>query len=188
MRLPLIVALSCFALSAGDFPPGSKLPQSTLFDHGKSVVIRPSAAKITALIFVSTRCEVTESYAERLQQLYADYAGKSVQFMFIDSNAPEAVAEIDVYGNAHGWKFKVFRDESNRLADVLNAQVTPEVFLFDQDGTLAYHGRVDDARIVKNVKTNDTRSALDAMLSGTKPPSAETKAFGCTITRAVKKN
>lgn len=186
MRLPFVLVLSCFALSAAEFPPGSKLPEATLMDHGKPITIRPAAAKVTALIFVSTRCEVTESYSERLQQLYADYVGRNVEFMFVDANAPESIAEVDAYGKSHGWKFKVYKDESNRLADKLNAQVTPEVFLFDKAGTLVYHGRVDDSRNFQNIKTKDTRTALDAVLSGGAIPTAETKAFGCTITRASK--
>ena len=186
MRLPFVLVLSSFALSAGEFPLGSKLPEASIMDHGKPVTIHPSPAKATALIFVSTRREVTESYSERLQQLYTDYADKNVQFAFVDANAPESVAEVDTYAKAHGWKFKVYKDESNRLADKLNAQVTPEVFLFDKTGTLVYHGRVDDSRSLKNVKRQDTRTALDAVLADRTIPAAETKAFGCTITRASK--
>lgn len=186
MRLPFVLVLSSFALSAGEFPPGSKLPDATLMDHGKPITIRPAAAKVTALIFVSTRCEVTESYSERLQQLYADYVGRNVEFVFVDANASESIAEVDAYGKSHRWKFKVYKDESNRLADKLNAQVTPEVFLFDKTATLVYHGRVDNSRNFQNIKTKDARTALDAVLSGGTIPTAETKAFGCTITRASK--
>lgn len=161
----------------------TKLSEVTLSDHGKPVTIRSAEAKVTAVVFVSTTCEVTGSYSNRLQQLYADYAGKNVQFVFVDANAPESFADMDAYIKAKNWKFRVYKDESNRLADRLDAHVTPEVFLFDKAGNLQYHGRVDDSRNSAKVNSTDARAALDAILSGHVVPVAETKAFGCTISR-----
>jgi hypothetical protein len=126
---------------------------------------------------------VTAAYSARLEQLYADYFTKKVQLVFVDSNANESVADVDTYSKAQGWKFRVYKDDSNRLADKLDAHVTPEVFLFDRAGTLRYHGRVDDSRPGTKIASTDTRIALDAMLSGKPVPVAETKAFGCTISR-----
>lgn len=186
MRLTTVLMFSCLAM-ASEFPVGSKLPDLALNDHGKAVTIRAGKAQATALIFVSATCEVTESYSDRLKRLDADYSAKNVDFAFIDANDPESAAQIDAYAKAHGWKFKVYKDDSNRLADTLDAHVTPEVFLFDKGGILAYRGRVDDSRNALNVKTIDARTALDAVLSGKTPPVTETKAFGCTITRAKQK-
>jgi hypothetical protein len=58
------------------------------------------------------------------------------------------------------------------------------VFLFDRTGTLIYHGRIDDSRDLANVKSQDLRLTLDAVLAGQPVPVANTKAFGCTIKRA----
>lgn len=161
----------------------TSLPETTLSDHGKSVTIHSADAPVTAYIFVSSTCEVTAAYSARLEQLYADYAGKKVQFVFVDSNANETAADMDVYSKAQGWKFRVLKDDANRLADKLDAHVTPEVYLFDKAGNLKYHGRVDDSRPGTKITSTDTRVALDAMLSGKPVPVAETKAFGCTIAR-----
>ncbi|MEZ2346419.1 redoxin domain-containing protein [Terriglobus sp. RCC_193] len=161
----------------------TQLPETTLTDHGKPVTIHSADAPVTALIFVSTTCEVTAAYSARLEELFADYSGKKVQFVFVDSNANETTADVDTYSRARGWKFRVYQDEANRLADKLDAHVTPEVYLFDKTGTLRYHGRVDDSRPGTKITSRDTRTALDALLSGKPVPVAETKAFGCTISR-----
>jgi hypothetical protein len=116
--------------------------------------------------------------------VYRDYANRGVQFAFVNSNANESVAEIDEHAKASNFGFKVFKDVNNVLADHLNAQFTPEVFVFDNAGTLVYHGRIDDSRDVANVKSQDFRATLDAVLAGKPVAAPDTKAFGCTIKRA----
>jgi len=159
------------------------LTETVLTDHGSPVTIRFADAPVTAVIFVSSTCEVTAAYSARLEQLFADYSSKKVQFVFVDANANETAADIDAYVRSKGWTFHVYKDDSNRLADQLDAHVTPEVFLFDKAGELRYHGRVDDSRPGTNITSKDARDALDAMLSGKPVPVSETKALGCTISR-----
>lgn len=159
------------------------LAETVLTDHGNPVTIRFADAPITAVIFVSSTCEVTAAYSARLERMFADYSPKKVQFVFVDANANETPADVDAYVKAKGWTFRVYKDDSNRLADQLDAHVTPEVFLFNKAGELRYHGRVDDSRSGTNITSKDTRDALDAMLSGKRVPVAETKALGCGISR-----
>jgi hypothetical protein len=183
--LPAIL-LTCGLAAAGEFPVGTKLPAINVSDHGAPAVIKPSGAKATAVLFVSTNCPVSNAYNERMNAVYRDYSARGVQFAFVNSNANEAVTEIDEHAKAHGFAFKVYKDAENVLADTLNAQFTPEVFVFDQTGTLVYHGRIDDTRELANVKSRDFRAALDAVLAGKAVAVSNTKAFGCTIKRAKK--
>lgn len=180
MRSALAALLVCGTLAAGEFPVGSKIEQIQL--GGK--VVKPSEAKATAVVFVSTKCPVSNAYNERFKELYRDYSGKNVQFVFVNANANEPESEIAAHSKANGFAFQVYKDTNNQLADKLNAQYTPEVFLFDSKGTLVYHGRIDDSREVPGIKSRDARVALDAVLAGSAVPVAETKAFGCTIKRA----
>ena len=62
------------------------------------------------------------------------------------------------------------------------ATKTPEAFLFDANGKLAYHGAIDDNSEDANaVKSHYLKDALEAVLSGKPVPMAETKALGCGI-------
>jgi hypothetical protein len=183
MRSAVAALLFCGALVAGEFPVGSKLDNIKVTDHGKATTINPSGAKATAVVFVSTECPVSNAYNERFTELYRAYDGKGVQFAFVNANSTESVSAIDSHAKSHSFPFTVYKDENNVLADKLNAQYTPEVFLFDSTGKLVYHGRIDDSRELSNVKSKDTRAALDAMLAGKAVPTAETKAFGCAIKR-----
>lgn len=171
---------------AADFTVGSRIGDITLKDNDNSVVLSPSKAAATAVIFVSTTCPVSNAYNDRMSRLYSDYKGKGVQFAFVNSNVDESSADIDEHTKANKLSYKALKDPGNVLADRFGAQMTPEVFLFDRSGVLQYHGFVDDAKNEQRVHVQGARKALDALLAGKTPELKETKAFGCTIKRVRK--
>jgi len=80
-----------------------------------------------------------------------------------------------------GFNFPYIRDETQSLAKALSAVCTPEVFVFDGERKLVYHGRIDDNKDPTKVTTHDLRNALDAITGGKKPAVAETRPFGCSV-------
>jgi thioredoxin-related protein len=186
MRVFAMLVAASASLVAGEFPIGSQVSDIRVTDHGAPAVIRPAAAKATAIVFVSVECPVSNAYNERMAAIYKDYSGKDVQFAFVNANEQESQAAADDHAKQHNLGFKVYKDVNNVLADQFNAQNTPEVFLFDHSGKLVYHGRIDDSRELSNVKSKDFRAALDAVLAGQPVSVANTKQFGCTIKRAKK--
>jgi hypothetical protein len=84
--------------------------------------------------------------------------------------------------NEKGFNFPYPFDESQAVARVYGAERTPEVFVFDKQGQLRYHGAIDDNYDNPGaVKDHYLRAALDAVL-GVKPlPVRETQPVGCTI-------
>ena len=183
MRFTLAALIASAVVFGAEFPTGSKLDSLTL-SSGPQISF--SSAKATAVVFVSTQCPVSNAYNDRMSELYRDYSSKGVQFVFVNANQNESAAEIEAHTKSSGFAFKVHRDDGSALADRLNAQYTPEVFVFDSKGVLAYHGRIDDSRELARVTKKDTRAALDAMIAGQSVAVADTKAFGCTIKRAKK--
>ena len=186
----MLVILS-FAASAGTparLEVGAKAPEFTLKDaNGKSHSLNQHlSSKYVALIFVSTRCPVSNAYNQRMINLQADYASKGVTFLGINSNVKEDVEEIREHADKSGFKFAILKDVDNIVADQYGASVTPEVYVVDGKGELRYHGRIDDSRDAEDISSQDLRVALDALLSGKEVARAETKAFGCSIKRAKK--
>jgi protein-disulfide isomerase len=145
-----------------------------------------TAGKITAVVFIATQCPISNDYNGRMKALYAAYAPKGVQFVFVNSNSTEPAADVAAHARQHGFDFPVYKDHGNKEADRFDAQVTPEVYVFDKTGTLAYHGAIDDQRNEERVTKKPLSAALDAMLAGKPVPAAEHKAFGCTIKRVKK--
>ncbi|HYY43419.1 MAG TPA: thioredoxin family protein [Pyrinomonadaceae bacterium] len=139
----------------------------------------------TVLIFIATKCPVSNGYNERMEKLAQDYRTKGINVVGINANVTEPASEVKSHAAAKHLTFTILKDEGSKLADRLGAQRTPEVFFLDADNRLVYHGRIDNAQNPANVTANDLRDALDAVLAGKPVAKGEAKAFGCSIKRAA---
>jgi peroxiredoxin len=164
---------------------GSKagdVPFTTL--DGKPVSLYRFAGQHgTLLIFIATRCPVSNDYNQRMAELARDYIARGYAVVGVNANRNEPPEEVARHASEKGFGFTIVKDPDNRVADLFGASVTPEAYLFDTSWTLRYHGRIDDSRNPANITTRDLRAALDAVAEGKPVPVAETKAFGCTIKR-----
>jgi peroxiredoxin len=161
--------------------PDFQLPRA---DNGKmESVYGDRKQKVTVVMFIATRCPVSNAYNERMRTIAQEYMAKGVRFVGINSNVIEPTPEVAEHAKQHGFPFPVLKDEGNKIADRFNAQFTPEIFVMDAKGVLRYHGRIDDSQNPANITSHDLRDTLDALLAGKNLPRAETKAFGCTIKR-----
>ncbi len=188
-RLAVVAAAGLAAAlpAAGAVAIGEKLQPFKLNDAtGKSVDLAGfQGRKAVVLMFIATQCPVSNAYNDRMASLAREYGAKGVAFVGINSNRQESVEEIAGHAAQHGFGFPVLKDVGNVQADRFGAQVTPEIYVYDPGWVLRYHGRIDDDRSGANVKSQDLRNALDAVLAGQPVPVAETKAFGCTIKRVA---
>lgn len=157
-----------------------RLPDAAGREHALSS-LRGKAG--TVIIFVSTRCPVSNMYNERMQKLAEDYKSKGVAVVGINSNAPEPAPEIKQHAAEKGLTFPILKDSGARIADRLGATRTPEAFFLDAQNRLVYHGALDNAQNPVMVNTHHLRNALDAVLAGKPVERPEVKAFGCTIKR-----
>jgi peroxiredoxin len=157
------------------------LPDTDGKDHSLSSLKGKNG---TVLFFVATKCPVSNAYNERMEKLALDYKAKGVNVIGINSNAPELAAEVKSHAAASKLTFTILKDGGNKIADMFGATVTPEAFFLDANNKLVYRGRIDNARDVSQVVSNDLRDALDAALAGKPIAKSTATAFGCTIKRA----
>ncbi|MBV9924531.1 MAG: thioredoxin family protein [Acidobacteria bacterium] len=141
-------------------------------------------SKGTVLIFIATRCPVSNGYNERMAKLAADYKARGVNVVGINSNSTEPADEVKKHAAEKGLAFPILKDSNNKIADRFNAQVTPEAYLLDASGKLVYHGRIDNSRNGEAITASELREAIDATLAGKAVEKTEVKAFGCSIKRA----
>jgi|ERR1043166_7568115 peroxiredoxin len=137
----------------------------------------------TVLIFMATRCPVSNGYNERMEKLATDYAPRGVNVVGINANATEPVEEVRQHAQEKGLTFTILKDAGSHVADRFDAQVTPEAYLLDAAGKLVYHGPIDNARDPEKITSNYLRDAVEAVLSGKPVQKSEAKAFGCSIKR-----
>lgn len=180
--MSMVTSAKGSVLAVGDklTPFALKDVQGHLLDL--AAVAPPKAA---VLIFIATRCPVSNAYNSRMEALARDYVSRGVLFVGINANRQESIAEVAEHARSQGLTFPVLKDENNVQADRLGAQFTPEAYVFDSSWTLRYHGRIDDSRDEAAVTRTDLRLALDAVLAGQPVATPETKAFGCTIKRVT---
>jgi peroxiredoxin Q/BCP len=154
---------------------------------GKEVTVGNWAAdgnKATVVMFIATKCPVSNSYNTRMADLANTFSARNVRFIGINANKAELSSEVADHAKKHNFSFPVLKDANNVIADRFDARVTPEVYVIDDKGVLRYHGRVDDSQKETDVKSKDLQAALNAVLAGQPVPVKETIAFGCTIKRA----
>jgi peroxiredoxin len=174
-------------LRAQEFKLGSPVSDFQVRDlDGKPVAFSSLKGPVTVVTFIATQCPVSNSYNQRMTDLYKNYTPKNVKFIFVNANRSEPASEVRDHARRVGFPFAVYKDPDNVLADRFDAQVTPESFVIDSSGIIRYHGSIDDNMNEGRVRTQRLRAALDALLAGKPVPSTETKAFGCTIKRIRK--
>ncbi|HWR54545.1 MAG TPA: redoxin domain-containing protein [Bryobacteraceae bacterium] len=179
--LAATIAAQEFKLGAkvADFPLQSTTGETVQFDSLKGPV--------TVITFVSTECPVSNAYNERMASLYNEYGTKGVKFVFINSNSNEPAAKVAEHASKN-FPFAVYKDDANTVADRFGATVTPEVFVMDKNGTVVYHGSIDDSQEPARVTQHRLKGALDSVLAGRTVATPESKAFGCTIKRVKKQS
>ncbi|MGH7724889.1 MAG: thioredoxin family protein [Candidatus Eiseniibacteriota bacterium] len=155
---------------------------------GKEVTIAQAAGKKgTLVVFSCNACPWVKKWEDRIAALGNEYSKKGVGVIIINSNDPAKNAEdgYDVMvtrAKSKKFAFPYVVDATSDVARAFGASRTPEVFLFDAQGKLVYHGAVDDnADNAKAVKDAYLDNALASVVSGKPVTLAETKSMGCTI-------
>ena len=168
-------------VAIGAVVPDFKLPDADGTEHTLASLKGKSG---TVVIFIATQCPVSNAYNERMQKLADDYRAKGVNVIGINSNSTEPAAEIKTHAAEKGLTFAILKDPNNKIADRLDAQVTPEAYFLDAAGKLVYRGRIDNSRNGDSITNTELRDAIEATLAGKPVEKTEAKAFGCSIERA----
>ena len=167
-------------VALGAVVPDFTLPDADGHEHALASLKGKSG---TVLIFIATRCPVSNGYNARMEKLAEDYAARGVNVVGINANSTEPIEEVKQHAKEKGLTFTILKDKGNVIADRFDAQVTPEAYLLDASGKLVYHGPIDNARNPEAVTANYLRDAIEAVLAGKPVEKSEAKAFGCTIKR-----
>ncbi len=143
-------------------------------------------APVLALVQSCNHCPYVQAWEGRMMAIQRDYADRGFRLVAINSNDAESYPEdsfdeMKTRAERLGFNFDYLYDEEQSVARALDAQRTPEVYLFDRDRRLVYHGAIDDSRDEGDVRRHYLREAIEAALAGQEPPEAETPAVGCSV-------
>ncbi|MCB1214440.1 MAG: thioredoxin family protein [Deltaproteobacteria bacterium] len=143
--------------------------------------------KALVVLFICNHCPYVQAIEDRLIQLRRDYESKGVQLIGICSNDASNYPEDAPPKLLKRWQekhygFPYLIDETQEVAKAYGAVCTPDLYVYDQDFKLAYHGCLDDSwQKPEEVKKRHLAEALDALLAGAKPASEQPASMGCSI-------
>ena len=157
-----------------------KLPDADGAQHTLNSLKGKNGAVI---IFIATRCPVSNGYNDRMEKLAQDYQSKGINVIGINSNSTEPASEVKSHAAEKHLTFAILKDDGNKIADRFGANHTPEAYVIDASGKLVYHGRINNSQNTANITSNDLRDALDATLAGKPIQKTTSVAFGCSIKR-----
>lgn len=174
-------------------PIGWKAPNFQLWDPlaqkniSLTEIVKPNGV---AVVFICNHCPYVIHILEKLTSVLNDCLAKNIGAVAISSNdetqypedAPEKMA---VMATKMNFLFPYLYDQSQETAIAYNATCTPDLFLFDHQQKLYYHGQFDSARPGNKIIVSgaDFLGGIENMLAGKKPPPLkEQKAsLGCNI-------
>ena len=179
--------------STGGLALGSTVPAAVAKTQmknvdGKMLSLADSTGKAgTLVVFTCNHCPFAKAWEQRIVELGNTYAAKGVGVVLVNANDPtthpdDGFEQMQARAKSLGMKVPYVVDDTSGVARAFGASVTPEAFLFDKSGKLAYHGTIDDNRQEPDkVKARYLKDALDAVVAGKKPAVPETKGLGCGI-------
>lgn len=164
--------------------PDFKLPST---DGGEVSSKDMQNGKPFLVMFLCNHCPYVKAIEDRLIQLGRELVEWNVPVVAICSNDAEEYPE-DSFENlkkrAHEklYPFPYLHDETQEVAKAFGAVCTPDFFLFDAQGKLAYRGRLDDSwKDASRVRRQELREAIRQLLQGHAAPTEQVPSMGCSI-------
>jgi thiol-disulfide isomerase/thioredoxin len=171
-------------------PLGTEMPGFSLTDavDGRVLTDEDFADRPAVLVmFICNHCPYVKHVLPEIGRLARDYVPRGVGVVAINSNdtaryPQDAPPNMKRLAESEGWGFPFLLDGDQDVAKAFRAACTPDFFLFDADGRLAYRGQLDDSRPGgREPDGADLRTAIDAVLAGEPPPAEQTPSVGCNI-------
>ena len=171
-------------------PLGTPIPEFSLPDtlSGRSVSSRELLGEPSVVVFICNHCP----FVKHIQRGLAEFGGfcdeRGVKMVAISSNdvathPDDAPDKMAVLAREAGYVFPYLYDESQDVATAFRAACTPDLYIFDAQGKLAYRGQFDASRPGNGVPVTgeDARAAVQALVLGELPSPEQKPSVGCNI-------
>jgi hypothetical protein len=174
-------------LSLGTALPPVVLPNAV--DGTQVDVTKLAHGKMGALVaFICNHCPFVVHLRRELVAVAHEAMDRGFAVVAINSNDADSYPQDGPGPKARlakdeKWRFPFLFDASQDVARAFKAECTPDLYLFDAAGKLAYRGQFDDSRPSngKPVTGRDLRAAIDALAQGRSPSEDQKPSVGCNI-------
>lgn len=171
-------------------PLGRQMPEFKLLNvvdnkmfDSKNAIIKHGII----IMVICNHCPYVIHYHNQLKKLVSDY-NQSLNFIAISSNNIETHPQdspqmmSDLFRKLK-FTFPYLYDDTQEVAKLLNAECTPEFYLYDKFKKLVYRGRLDGSSPGNDLEIDgkDLRSAINALISGKSINGKQFPSMGCNI-------
>jgi peroxiredoxin len=169
---------------------GTQAPDFTLQStDGETVSLADfEAAPALLVAFTCQHCPYVQHIEDSLGQLTAELSARGLATVAICANDADAYPADAPERLAHqrqraAWAFPYLVDADQSVALEYGAACTPDLFLFDAERRLAYHGAFDRSRPGNDVPVTGelVRDAVERVLAGQPVPEPHVPCLGCSI-------
>jgi peroxiredoxin len=142
---------------------------------------------VLVVLFICNHCPYVQAVEDRIIALRRDYEARGVQLIGICANDPTDYPDDRPQKLLERWRAKDYGfpylvDDTQDVARAFDAVCTPDIYVYDRERKLAYHGRIDDNwQQPGKVRRHELREALDALLAGCDPSLEQHHSIGCSI-------
>ena len=143
----------------------------------------------TLVVFPCNTCPYVIGQESRIRDMQVNAARMNIGVVIINSNeakreTDDSKAAMKKYSEAQKYTASYLVDVNSDLANAFGATRTPETFLFDKDGKLAYRGSIDDSpKDETAVKAHFLLDAMTALSKGKEIAVKTSVSSGCSIKR-----
>lgn len=195
LSLSVVLVLAAFtqmtpfeALEIGDKAPQTDVEMDDT--SGRSLTLEDVADDNGLLVmFTCNTCPWVAKWEDRYNGLSTLARANNIGMIALNPNERirdrgESMEDMRKRAQKQGYSFPYALDKDHIVADAFGATRTPEIFLFDSEMRLVYHGAIDDnADNAASVESTYAADAIRQLVSGSGIAQEETKSLGCTIKR-----
>lgn len=175
------------AVESSMVPLGTPMPPFELSDlTGATVSSASFAGRALLVAFLCNHCPYVKHVETRLGEVVGGHPDLAV--VGICSNDAEGYPEdgppgLAAQADRAGWTFPYMIDESQEVGRAFAAACTPDFFLYDATGSLAYRGAMDGSTPGNGqpVTGELLETAIQAVLAGQPVPEPHRPSMGCSI-------
>ena len=178
---------------SSSLPIGSPIPKTEvkMMDISGTEVSFNEALKKNGLLvmFSCNTCPVVKKYQSRTLEVCKYATDNDIGVVLLNSNEAtrnegDSYDDMKEYAKNQGYNFNYVVDNNSIMADAFGANRTPEIFLFNKEGKLVYHGAIDDnSNGPDQVTRKHAIIAIDESLAEKEISMKETRSVGCVIKR-----
>lgn len=173
--------------AGGNFAIGDEIPDLTferLGGGGVELSALLDGDHFVAINFHHPDCPCAQSCGRLIADLLEDSPGDLhvVGVLTGGHDDPRVLRAIEEQNRDGVVTFPIYTDEDGSLRELFGAERTPEVWLLDRDGRLAYHGAPESTLFPGTADHRYLlREAVEALRGGGEPEVTHYMAIGCPI-------